>query len=72
MTEWFCILNKLSFGSTGYPDFFSLRRDTFFQKIKNDYLAKKCVCGVCVCVGGGGVKAPQPTSGAAPVIICNI
>ena len=62
MTEWFCILNKLSFGSTGYPDFVSLRRDTFFQKIKNDYLAKKW----------GGVKAPQPTSGAAPVIICNI
>ena len=45
MTEWCCILNKLSFGSTGYPDFVSLRRDTFFQKIKNDYLAKK---------GGGG------------------
>ena len=65
MTEWFCILNKLSFGPTGYPDFVSLRRDTFFQKIKNDYLAKKCVCG-------GGIKAPQPTSGTAPVIICNI
>ena len=63
MTEWFCILNKLSFGSTGYPDFVSLRRDTFFQKIKNDYLAKKW---------RGGDKAPQPPSGAAPVIICNI
>ena len=50
MTEWCCILNKLSFGLTGYPDFVSLRRDTFFQKIKNDYLAKK----------GGGVKAPSP------------
>ena len=41
MTEWICVLNKLSFGSAAYPDFVCLRRDTFLQKIKNDYLAKK-------------------------------
>ena len=34
-------LNKFSFGSAAYPDFVCLRRDTFLQKIKNDYLAKK-------------------------------
>ena len=49
VTEWICVLNKLSFCSAAYPDFFCLRRDTFLKKIKNDYLAKKCVC-VCVCV----------------------
>ena len=52
MTEWICVLNKLFFGSAAYPDFVCLRRDTFLQKIKNDYLAKKCVC-----VAGGGCLA---------------
>ena len=52
MTEWICVLNKLSFGLAAYPDFVCLPRDTFLQKIKNDYLAKKCVC-VCVCVWAG-------------------
>ena len=51
VTEWTCVLNKLSFGPAAYSDFVCLRKDTFLQKIKNDYLAKKCVC---VCVGWGG------------------
>ena len=58
-------MNKLSFGSAAYPDLICLGGDTFLQKIKNDYLAKKCVC-VCVCGGGGGIvgaKAP-----AAPLV----
>ena len=49
-------LNKLSFGSAAYPDFVCLRKDTFLQKIKNDYLAKKWGWGG----SGWGLKAPNP------------
>ena len=52
--EQICVSNKLSFSSAAYPDFVCLRRDTFLQKIKNDYLPKS---------GGGRegrIKAPRP------------
>ena len=39
VTEWICVLNKLSLGSAAYPDFICFRRH-FLQKIKNDYLLK--------------------------------
>ena len=58
MTEWICVLNKLSFGSAAYPDFVCLRRNTFLQKMKNDCLATK---------GGGHKAPPSPPSGATPV-----
>ena len=58
MTEWICVLNKLSFGSAAYPDFVCLRRDTFLQKIKNDYLEKS---------GGMGAKVPPAPLVAPPL-----
>ena len=60
MTEWICVLNKLSSGSAVYPDFVCLRRNTFLQKIKNDYLATKWW-------RGGGIKPPSTPRGATPL-----
>ena len=57
VTEWICVLNKLSFDSAAYPDIVCLRKDTFLQKIKTDYLAKNTKKN----------KLPSPPSGAAPV-----